>query len=513
MVRRWGSWAAVLVAAATLILPSAAQAAWLKIETDRFVVYSDGRRSELTAFVTKLSTFDAMLRVVYPRTAGPPDTSKLVIYLVRGGATLERLKPDVANGTLGYYSAAPSGDYAVVSRGGALLGEDIVMGADEVLFHEYMHRFMYENFPASYPAWLTEAYAEYFQTADIKPETTDLGRFSEVRGVSLMAENWLPMDKVLGKTVAETHPMERNAFYAQAWLFLHYMLSDERRTGQLATALKAMGEGADSVTAIHEATGMNGRALSAALKVYAQGHLPMRRIRNPPRPEITFEIVELSPSADDLLLEGQRLADGVEENDQPKVLAEIRKRAARHPGDRLAELTLAKAETSFGDLAVGQVILDRWLAAEPNSAETLRLAAEGHISAATRNPATAQDQYRAARTLLGRAHALDKRDFRILYQYVHARAVEPGYPSENDLNVLLLAHRLAPSVQEISYEIGAILMRKGRYQEARLMLLPIANNPHGGELSVCAKTLLDANAPATSAPTATTAPPNTSCSG
>lgn len=468
------------------LTPSASQATWLKAETERFIVYSDGREQELADFATQLTIFDAMLRKVYRQTEAPPATSRFEIFLISGKDQLRRILPGAPATMRGYYSAQPTGIYAVAKRVGSAQ-----MATNEVLFHEYMHRVMLETTRARYPAWLVEAYAEYFQTARITRDHIELGRQSRVRLDALQAEKWLPWDDVLGKTPDEFALGRQSIYYAQAWLLLHYMLSDGDRSRQLDVALRNMAGGAAPAEAFRAATGLDEAVLTTALQAYRTRRLATRRVPNPLLSRPVFRMSTLTSSADGLLLEAQRLIDGVPRDEQAGFLAVVRDQAGRFPGDRFAELTLARAEANYGDAKAAGAIMDRWLAKAPEEAEVLRAAADIHMAASRRDPGRRRDHLHAARPYLVKARQTTPDDFRILYDYVVTRTIEPGFPDEDDIDGLLRARQLAPSIQPITLLAAQALIFRGRKDEARQLLLPIANAPHGGEMSEQAKRLLD----------------------
>ena len=152
---RFGKW--LLGALAALVMmPQAAHAEWRRAETRHFIVYSDGPERGLRDYAIRLERFDALMRGRFglpPMEAG----RKLPVYLVGGFSALREVRPNVATGTGGFYSASDRDVYAVLQRG----------IDDDVLLHEYAHHFMYQNFPGFYPGWFTEGFAEFFMTASV----------------------------------------------------------------------------------------------------------------------------------------------------------------------------------------------------------------------------------------------------------------------------------------------------------------------------------------------------------
>ena len=131
------SWHRILVALTSLLLGLAAfatpaQARWLRAESPRFVVYSDGDGAVLRAYITRLEAFDATLRFIHglPLSEVPP--SKLDVYLLRDSAELQQVNPRMGNMVAGFYSASDEDIFAVAIR---------EHGDDSTEQHEYTHHF------------------------------------------------------------------------------------------------------------------------------------------------------------------------------------------------------------------------------------------------------------------------------------------------------------------------------------------------------------------------------------
>ena len=483
----WSRLFAAVVVAVMVGAPGAAQAAWLRGESDKFVVYTDGGERDLREFIEQLGAFDHALRVMHPSTKDNSKAAKFEVYLLRGGNQLRRFKPEVPDNMLGYYSASPGGVYAVAIR-----REGPLMKPEQVLFHEYTHRFMLENFPGTaYPAWLIEAYAEYYGATNVGDAFADVGGGSAARASSLSLRTWIPMETLLGKRVSDlTSNNDREMFYAQGWLLLHYMMSDATRRQQLDRAIRRIGAGEEPVQAFLTEVQTDGPTLSRTLKRYLQGKTNVLRVPKPADLLKDLKVTSLPAASDDLLPESVRLNDGVEAAEAPALLERVRNRASRHPNDRFAQLVLARAEVRIGDLKAGMAILDRLLAQDPEQLEVIREAAHAQMARGIRVPAERQAAFRAARPLFGKAYQKDPNDFRTLYGYAQARSIEADYPNDNALEVLLRARELAPSVEQVSLQVGAALIKRDRHQAALFFLTPLANNPHGGPHQARAKALI-----------------------
>lgn len=478
--------AAALVLTLAFLTPAIAQARWLRAESPRFVVYSNGGEAGLRAYAAKLETFDYVLRIYHDLDPQGAPPRKLSIYLVSGMGQYRRVRPSASGIYGGVYFAGPVDIFAVATRASE---GDI---ADLIVFHEYTHHFMYQNFPYPYPAWMAEGYAEYFATTQIDGDLISVGQFNENRVYELFAGPWLPLEKLLKSQAQAMRGDAIAQFYAEAWLLTHYMLSDPARKKQMDAYVRAVGGGADPARAMEQATGEDLQALTRRLKAYRK--IAYKRFRLPARTAAAITVSVLPASADELLLDNLRLSNPLPEKGRERLLEDLRIRASPFAGDRLADLTLAKAEVTYGDSAAGGEIAEIYLKKDGRDVEALRLLAQARLKAAeaATAPAKAVELRREAGQLFGRAYTLDPNQYQVLYGYALSREHDADYPSQNTLNVLLEAHALAPQVSLIKLQLAAALMRRKRFEEAIAVLGPLANHPHGGETAAFAKRFLEA---------------------
>ncbi|WP_143755020.1 hypothetical protein [Caulobacter sp. BP25] len=444
--------------------------AWLHTQTRSFSLYGRIGERTLTQMARDLEDFDGLLRMLHgvdAQTARP-----LPIYFVPRDTDLRRVRPSLSKDISGLYSASIGDVFAVMSvEGGEERGR-------RVLFHEYTHHFMMQNAPAAYPSWLVEGYAEYFSTARFKPDAVELGVTSP-RIAWLRGAVWTPFEDILGRRALWGDRSDITAFYAQSWLLTHYMMSDPERLARLTRYAEAVAGGGDPVALMPEAAGAPLDKLDRVLRRYMEA-LPGRRMARPPSTATSPTVARLHGSADVLLLENQRLKMGVPPEERPEVLAMIRERAARYPGDRLADLTLARAENDFGDRAKAQAILKRRVDIDPRDVEALQILGWSCMRQAAAEPAQAQRLLSEARDWFGKGFAVDRDNPLLLFDYGISRRGEPGYPSDNIVNVLLRAQALAPQVAPFRLAAADALMRRGRFDEAAAMVQPVFNDPHAG---------------------------------
>ena len=134
-----------------------AQAAWWQAKTQHFTVYREGGDAKLREFAEKLEKFDFLLRTV-TKVTNPQQGSPVKVYILSSESKVRELARNPNIG--GFYTTSDRSAFAVLSRGEKANQFDF--GAQEILFHEYTHHFMLHHFPAAYPAWYVEGFAEFF---------------------------------------------------------------------------------------------------------------------------------------------------------------------------------------------------------------------------------------------------------------------------------------------------------------------------------------------------------------
>jgi len=484
-----------------------AEARWLRAESPRFIIYSDGSESVLRAYVDKMEVFDTFLRARHGLPENGVPLRKLPIYLVRSRTDLQITWNGAGDAVAGYYSPGSGDTFAVVTL------ED--RKDSTVLMHEYTHHFMLQNFPGAYPAWMVEGYAEFYGETKVNDRFIEVGQVANHRADALLAGRWMPMADLLGNKRTST---DWNSFYGQSWILTHYLMSDPARFTQFRTYASAVGRGADPVKAMEAATGQSPEALEQTLRKYVRSGLKITQYKrgNIPQPQIT--VTTLPPSADDLLLQRIQIVAHSYKDADPGYLAMIRKRAAKYPDDQLAVLTLGQTEMELGDHAAGRSLLEGWLRTHPDDAEAMFVLGSHLYNDAWSKSDEAADKKDAAgkkgdddedvdeepveRTVadpemmkdaerwLAKAVELAPTDYRILYAYAQTRRQSGGYPQKSDLDLLIRAYKQAPQVVPLRFELIQVLIVQNHTPEARALLQPLLNSPHGGSVVAAAQRLL-----------------------
>jgi Flp pilus assembly protein TadD len=351
---------------------------------------------------------------------------------------------------------------------------------------------MMQYYPIAYPRWYVEGFAEFVMTADIRPQQITYGTYNRVRAAWLGDRRaWLPYEQILFGLPDGAGAEDLARFYAQSWLLVHYLFSNDERRDAFRRYLTALRRNEDPRQAFAASFGMDARGLDRALRDYSEGFTYLRIARPAERPPIPIAITRLPRSADDLLLHQAAIRRGGQSPErQQEILAAVR-RSARTHGDSFSKRLLAQAEILYGDPAAADPLLDALLAEAPNDAELLYFKGMRHLVAGRADAERRREHFREARTWFARAHRADSNHFPTLYRYAESYSTEPGFVSENTANILMLATELAPQVQEIRLNAAQILLVREQFEEAEALLAPIVSSAHRGEAAVAAAALLE----------------------
>ncbi|RYH93857.1 MAG: hypothetical protein EON48_19540, partial [Acetobacteraceae bacterium] len=180
---------ALALAGLTMLVAAPAKAEWMKAETGHFIVYGNTSERQLRSYAQKVERFDTLLRSYYPIDV-EYQAPKLEIYLAEGARDMNRASPGISSGVGGYYSSNNGRIHAVV--------DNQAMGGSVVLFHEYAHHFMFQMQSEAYPSWFVEGFAEYYATADVRPDRIQFGSHHPGRMLALTqaANSWARMEDV-----------------------------------------------------------------------------------------------------------------------------------------------------------------------------------------------------------------------------------------------------------------------------------------------------------------------------
>jgi tetratricopeptide (TPR) repeat protein len=465
----------VATAMAIAAAGTSAHAAWYEAKSDHFIIDGDVDPQVLGDYAKKLERFDQAVRMA--RKMPDPsltDSERLRIYVVRKAADWVDLTG--GGGLLGEYMARASGAYAFVAKiEGDRPGD---YNSDMILFHEYAHHLMFQNWAAALPTWFTEGFAEFFSTAKINDDgSVTLGSGANQRSIGIYSVHHdFPLSEMLRGSEKQLTGWQEELIYSRGWLLTHYLTFDEARHGQLDKYIAGIQSGESAIDSAQAAFGDLGQ-LDRELDHYAkQDQIPGVVIHPDPAKLSSVKVAPL-PAAEAALMPVRMRSDyGVTPSTAKMVAGDALHRAEPYPNDPFAQTEVAEAEydAEHYDLAVAAA--DRALAADPNYVGALIYKGRAAMELAKANHATAD--WNKIRALFAKANRLDTENAEPLMLYYQSFVEAGERPSDSAVKGLMYALVLAPQDRKLRWMAVRQLMLDGKLDDAKRALGPIVFDPH-----------------------------------
>lgn len=496
-----------LVLAASAVAAKAAEPVWQAAQTKHFTIYSKSSNEQIQALATDLEKYDKLLRLA---TAIDDDVKPVPvrIYEVDDMSDVQSaLGLDWSSGVGGFYSSNSLGPFLVTPKKTGMEAENF--SPDLVRRHEYAHHFMLQYFPASYPSWYVEGFAELIGSSKMLDDgRIGYGTPALTRGHDI-AVDWVPLQELLTK-----ESVRYLDTYGQGWAVTHFLTFDKKRSGQFRqylaqlTAGKSFAEAAKVFGDLNELDHEARRYVTAGSFEYRPVKVDIEQpvitsIRRLSAGEVALIPEVIAFDDDDLK---QYKSTGLRQHEagrREQNLERIRQVAAQYPNDPFALHFLAEAEFASGNYAQSQAAADRLLAIRPNDVDglarkSLAMSMQVHSLAGGRAAAA-----EAARSLAVKANKLDHDNPLPLLAYYESfhEAAQPAPQLATE--GLMQAVSTLPANTSVRELLVDDLASRHQWREAMAWLAPIANSPHDSPLRDSARDKMEwlkaqlAKAPAT----------------
>jgi tetratricopeptide (TPR) repeat protein len=464
-----------------LFLPTAASAEWYEARSNNFIVYSEGSRADAEAYAVKLERYHFVLRTFH-RISAERVSNPLRVFLFSSFGSVREMAGGAS--VAGYYVSDASGLMFVGSRarGGLSTGDPrsanraLRLDAESTLLHEYAHHFMFQYFPATYPIWYVEGFAEFWGTTRLlENDVVEVGFPAEDRVATFDYLTWMPLQRLLTIHNYGEAPGENIALlYAQGWLLMRYAFDHPERKRQVDNYLRLINGGRSYEEAMREAFPDIER-FDRELFDHA-GARRFTAVRLPFRTIIVGEIAvrELRPAENALIEHQIKLGQGYPQREAAEFAREVRSIASRYPDDPVALAVLMEAERLAGNHDAAIAASDRLLQIEPNHARAM--ASRGLAQAAKLRAASSTDraEWSSLQQLLARAARAAPNDPVVLAAYYDGYAQQGVLPPYEAQNALYTAMERAPSDGELRYRLARDFEQRNMIPEAIAIIRPEA---------------------------------------
>jgi tetratricopeptide (TPR) repeat protein len=471
----------VVAAVLALSLAHPASAEWREMETAHFRIISESNPADIEKFAATLESYDKLMRMATGIKDDRP--VKVRIYEVAGLGEVEQAANEPNSGIAGFYDSNTLGPYAVTPH--KTKGTGRYFTPDLVLHHEYAHHFMLQYFPAIYPGWYTEGFAELIGSSKMMDDgRIGYGMPALHRGNDINA-NWVPLQDLLTK--------EKVVYldtYGQGWALTHFLTFNSQRSAQLRQYLTALGIGKSRDEAA-KAFGDLAELNREARRYVTAGSFEYRPVKVDIAQPVVQRTRVLSQGEALLIPETIAFRDGdlaeyEDSSDRKKEdgfrrhnLARIRDKAAQLPNDPFAQQLLGEVEYVQGNFAESEAAIDRMHSVRPDDGGgmTLKSMLLSRRSAGMAGDARKQMVARA-RAMAVKANRANPDDPRPLLAYYQSFNLTGEPAPRAAVEGLMQAVSLLPREGKPRQLLVDQLARDKRYDEAMAWLMPVANSTH-----------------------------------
>ncbi len=238
---------------------------WLRLDTDHFTLFSNAS----VRITKRISNQVGKLKQALDGSSVGMETHSPLptyIYVFRNRSTFRdyaigmNRKPERI---AGFFAGSDDGNYVAINAGSGDRPE-------EVVFHEYVHYWLDNNVPAA-PLWVSEGLAEYYSTFTTRDRFAEIGIPALSHAQLLRGKKLIPMADLLtaDTSSADYHEQDRvGLFYAQCWVAVHFLMSDEENRGKLGDYFQKLNAGMDPVEAFSQIWGLSPKQFQKKLEAY-----------------------------------------------------------------------------------------------------------------------------------------------------------------------------------------------------------------------------------------------------
>jgi hypothetical protein len=473
----------IFLSFAMLFMGVPAHAEWWEARTDHFVIYSQDDEGETRKFATQLERYDNALRSLQSTKFEPITADWQRVTIFRSGDIDDIGRLAHSPGVAGFYKPelAPV-EFTPVRKSknlGSIVRRDSRTELDptSVLFHEYAHHFMFQYFPAGYPSWYIEAFAETLATIDLKSDGSfHLGNPPQYRSDDLFHSMMTITPQSLLASTSKPDFEDFYAYYSVGWLMNHYLTFEPSRKGQLQTYLRLVNDGVPSGDAARKAFGDLDKLDSEIGRYKNKGRLYGADVRPASTASPNVAMRKLNEDEEAAMTVKIRSKAGVTHAEAGGVAAKARDIATRYPNSYAVQLALAEAEFDAEHLEASEAAADRAIQLEPAGIDGL--IAKGRVVFERGKKAKDKALLAQARPWLAKAHDLDPHHpAPLLYNYL-SYFYESSTIPQNALIGLEQAYLAAPHFGDLRLILSRQLLSEKKGDLARDILLPLALNPH-----------------------------------
>jgi hypothetical protein len=440
---------------------------FVAFEVEEFTILSSQGPTQARRFIEDLAKFRVTLeRTLGRRAAQSGLRTHILILSASEWEKYLRPRPHIA----GWFQPGRFANYMVMD------GDAPGSEATHIIFHEYTHFFLASRFAGEYPPWFNEGLAELMGFAKFDNNSAVL-QIPMYRVYEARDGDWIPFDRMIRvnhhSPEYQSHKLA-DAFYAQAWLTVHFGLVENRAFGkQMIEYLNQLNRLTPPEEATRIAFGEDLGVIDKQLRDYSRNtHMMSGAVQLGELPVVTLPaakpVAELDALAaiTDLMIETRLAPDRI----RPMVesLARREPNSAR-PAILAARLALLEEDEGAFDAAVKRATsllpAGDWLARRELASVLLDSALDFRPTS-QRSTEDSERDLASAMRWFGEAITHNSNDVEALWGFGTAAT-----RLDKDLDLaeqaLVLAYQRAPGSADIAVSLANL---KGRQQQPEAMI-------------------------------------------
>lgn len=261
----------LLSVSSLFVVASVAHADPLMAESENIILYGDVNPKQAKETVEKMEIYRKLIMTL-GGVKPTADKNKLTIYAFDNDSELRKFTG--MGGIAGVYTQGYDGPIMMTPLAGSDKQNSF---NNQVALHEYSHHVLHGYMDTAYPRWYDEGFANYLSTFTMREGTLQVGRAAakHARGLMRGGPKWVDVEDVI--SAIRVYPFADkgrkrgimlNQFYAQSWLYVHYLHSNRELSSRLGPYLELVNSGVEPVKAFEDGFGVSAQDFHDAARKY-----------------------------------------------------------------------------------------------------------------------------------------------------------------------------------------------------------------------------------------------------
>jgi tetratricopeptide (TPR) repeat protein len=465
---------------------------WTTVRSRNFTLIGNASEKDIRGVANRMEQFRAVFALLFPTVPlNSPVPNTILVFKSDSSFKPFKTNPNEA----GYFQPGDDVNYIALTSERTSAEQPF-----RVIFHEYVHLMVNNAMGEALPLWFNEGLAEYYSTFDITQQNRRvlLGDLIDNHVLFLRDTKFLPLRTLFAvdhKSPYYNEGNKMNIFYAESWMFMHYLLQGDgqKHRPQLAKFVDLLRAGQKIEDAFQQGFQGSIESVEKAFKAYIQG-AAYKASAIMFEHSLDFDTeMQAAPLSEadahaylgDLLLHTHRLNDAE---------GQLQQAIALDANSSMAQIAYGMLRVRQGRMDDARPYLEKAVAANAQNylthyyyAFALSNLSMNEYRMVSRFP---DDTAATMRSELTKAIAL-KPDFIESYSLLGFVNLVRNEQVDETIALLQKALNISRGNHRVVFMLAQLYLRKEKFADARQLLTPIAENSPDPELRKQAEALIE----------------------